>query len=734
MDTKLKKTHKLTTSIITLCILIPAFLLVALYPRVSAIMDHKKAEYKKEYAEEEIIWSVESNFINYAMESSYYVYGKLLQESNPQEEVDFAVLHDYGWVSDYFYVEKNCAYTAEYHAGNHSVGMEKGKIDSEDTIGTVTLEFDEAGTLQQIQWDEDKFDVNYDGDIYYPDWRSKAIESVEQYLNNVRNYEQKTEIDIDANQLQPKSFKITFALMDGSSFVWQENPIYWYTDPTNMMWNIGGEFLVLAACVFVAIMAFVLPFFKKLETGHEKLFCMPLEIIIALGIGFAGMLYGMFVAMAHTCNISDFASMEYLGFEILPIVQWIFLLVVNFLGWASCFFVEYIIVCSLRQLLFRPVYYLKNRILCVRIIRWIRNKLVQLYHGLSKLNFEGNIKKQVLKIVLVNCAVFYIPYFIIVLCVEDYLSYYSYRITATLLMIGFVGVLVYGIVLYIGLCKYASKVQKQYRQVLGATRQIAEGNFELAMDEDLGIFQTMGELLKCVKHGFQKAVVEEAKSQSMKTELITNVSHDLKTPLTAIITYVDLLKREGITEDERTSYIQTLEQKSQRLKVLIDDLFEVSKAQSGNVTMNYMEVDVVNLIKQVKAEMEDQVAKSNLIFKYNLPEEKVVLQLDGQRTYRVFENLLNNALKYAMPYTRVYVDVLKTERDVKVMFRNVSAEELPCEVNVLTERFVRGDVSRQSEGSGLGLAIAKSFVELQNGTFNIEVDGDLFKVTITWPI
>lgn len=735
LDTKLKKTHKLTTSIITLCILIPAFLLVALYPRISAIMGHKKAEYKKEYAHEENIWTVESNFINYAMESSFYVYGKLLQEVNPQEKVDFAILHEYGWVSDYFYLEKNCAYSAEYHAGNHSVGMEKGKLESEDNIGTVTLEFDEAGTLQQIQWDEEQFEINYDdGDAYYPDWRSKAMESVQQYLNNVRNYEQKIEIDIDANQLQPKNFKITIALKDDSSFVWQEHPIYWYTDPTNMMWNIGGEFLILAACVLVAIMAFVLPFFKKLETGYEKLFSIPFEIVAVLAIGLAGMVYGMFFAMSYTCDITDFPAMEYIGFHIIPAVQWIFLLVVNFLGWACCFFVEYIVISSLRQFLFRPVYYLKNRILCVRIIRWIKNKMIQLYQGLSKINFEGSIKKQVLKLVLVNCAIFYIPYFIVLLILEDYISYHSFSVITTLLIVGFVGVLIYGIVLYIGLCKYASKVQKQYRQVLGATRQIAEGNFDITMDEELGIFQTMGELLKCVKHGFQKAVVEEAKSQSMKTELITNVSHDLKTPLTAIITYVDLLKREGITEEERNSYIQTLEQKSQRLKVLIEDLFEVSKAQSGNVTMNYMEVDIVNLMKQVKAEIEDQVAQSNLTFKYHLPDEKIILLLDGQRTYRVFENLLNNALKYAMPYTRVYVDVLKTERDVKVIFRNVSAEELPYEANALTERFVRGDASRQSEGSGLGLAIAKSFVELQNGKFNIEVDGDLFKVTIIWSI
>ena len=216
----------------------------------------------------------------------------------------------------------------------------------------------------------------------------------------------------------------------------------------------------------------------------------------------------------------------------------------------------------------------------------------------------------------------------------------------------------------------------------------------------------------------------------MKSELITNVSHDLKTPLTAIITYVDLLKKEDITEEERKAYIETLDMKSQRLKVLIEDLFEVSKANSGNVQMNFMDVDVVKLLKEVRVEMSDKIEQSDLDFRWNLPEEKVILTLDGQRTYRIFENVLNNALKYAMPFTRVYVDMAEEESDVVITFKNVSAQELKVDVDYLTERFVRGDSSRNSEGSGLGLAIAKSFTELQSGQFEISIDGDLFKVGI----
>lgn len=236
-----------------------------------------------------------------------------------------------------------------------------------------------------------------------------------------------------------------------------------------------------------------------------------------------------------------------------------------------------------------------------------------------------------------------------------------------------------------------------------------------------------------MQKGFAKAVAEEAKSQNMKSELITNVSHDLKTPLTAIITYVDLLKNPKITEEERTSYIETLDQKSQRLKVLIEDLFEVSKANSGNVTMHFMDADIVNLMKEVRVELDDRIKESTLDFRWKLPEEKILVSLDGQRTYRIFENLINNAIKYAMPYTRVYVEMTEEASEVIITFKNMSAQELSMDADDLTERFVRGDSARQSEGSGLGLAIAKSFTELQNGSFAIKVDGDLFKVTLTFP-
>lgn len=289
---------------------------------------------------------------------------------------------------------------------------------------------------------------------------------------------------------------------------------------------------------------------------------------------------------------------------------------------------------------------------------------------------------------------------------------------------------VYSLVLFYFLNRYYDTVRANYNTMLKAVSQIAEGNLDAEITEDMGVFEPFKEELVKVQDGFKNAVEQETKSQRMKTELITNVSHDLKTPLTAITTYVELLKKEDITEEERRSYIDTLEKKSLRLKVLIEDLFEVSKATSNNIVLHPMDVDVVNLMKQVSVEHTSQYEELGLDLRLHVPEEKVVLQLDNQKTYRIFENLFVNIQKYAMPNSRVYVDVSVEGDMVRIVLKNMSKNPIDFSADEITERFVRGDASRNTEGSGLGLAIAKSFTEAQKGDFKVDVDGDLFKVTI----
>lgn len=272
--------------------------------------------------------------------------------------------------------------------------------------------------------------------------------------------------------------------------------------------------------------------------------------------------------------------------------------------------------------------------------------------------------------------------------------------------------------------------QKNYQVLLTAVKRLSNGDFDVEVHQDIGIFNSLGHEFTNVKNGFEKAVNEEVKSQKMKTELISNVSHDLKTPLTSIITYIDLLKNEDLDKQQQREYINTLDRNALRLKNLIDDLFEVAKVNSGDVKLNIVPVDIIALIQQAKFELEDQFNAKNLIFKTNYPDEKIILNLDSSKTYRIFQNLLTNISKYALENTRVYIDIIKEDNQVSISFKNISADEIKVSEAKLVERFVQGDTSRNTSGSGLGLSIAKSFTELQHGTFNINVDGDLFKTTV----
>ena len=277
-----------------------------------------------------------------------------------------------------------------------------------------------------------------------------------------------------------------------------------------------------------------------------------------------------------------------------------------------------------------------------------------------------------------------------------------------------------------------SAFQKDYVKLHQMIRTVAEGNFAEGVDEDLGIFSELRDELANIQDGLAKSVEQAIASERMKGELITNVSHDLKTPLTSIITYVDLLQVDDLDDEKKRQYLNTLTVKTERLKTLVEDLFEVSKATTGNIAMNLMEVDVITLMKQTLLGLEDRIAASDLILREGYPEEPVKLMLDGGRMHRVFENLIINMIKYAMPGTRAYIDIIDHEAHVYMVLRNISAHELNVNMNDLAERFVRGDSARNTEGAGLGLAIAKSFVELQKGTFEIAVDGDLFKVIMTF--
>lgn len=265
--------------------------------------------------------------------------------------------------------------------------------------------------------------------------------------------------------------------------------------------------------------------------------------------------------------------------------------------------------------------------------------------------------------------------------------------------------------------------------------EIALGNMEyqIPLQGLRGENLKLAEMINGIANGFHMAVEEAMKNERLKTDLITNVSHDIKTPLTSIINYVAILKQSDIADPKIQCYLDILEAKAQRLKTLTEDVVEASKVSSGNISLEYMDVDLVEMIQQTEGEMAEKFEARNLKMIVNLPAEPAVVHVDGRRMWRVLENIFGNAAKYAMPGTRVYADLKLEEDTVDLSLKNVSEHQLNISADELTERFIRGDLSRSSEGSGLGLSIAQSLTTMQGGTFNLYLDGDLFRVNIRFP-
>ncbi|KPI50853.1 histidine kinase [Clostridioides difficile] len=286
--------------------------------------------------------------------------------------------------------------------------------------------------------------------------------------------------------------------------------------------------------------------------------------------------------------------------------------------------------------------------------------------------------------------------------------------------------------IFLGFAIYITKRLSYLSYVIEGTEKIKQGELDykikIAGNDN---FTSLAENINNIGEGLDKAIEEQVKSERMKSDLITNVSHDLKTPLTSIINYVDLIKKEeSIQPDYINDYINVLESKSKRLKLLIEDLFEASKVSSGNIELQISKIDLVQLLRQSIGELEEKLSKSNLDIKLNVPNNKVYIWADGRRMYRVFENLLSNIAKYSLEGTRVYIDVYDCDKNLKVTMKNISSYELNFDPSEIMERFKRADESRNTEGSGLGLAIARDLVDLQGGKFYIEIDGDLFKANL----
>ena len=270
--------------------------------------------------------------------------------------------------------------------------------------------------------------------------------------------------------------------------------------------------------------------------------------------------------------------------------------------------------------------------------------------------------------------------------------------------------------------------------IMDGLKKISDGElqYKIKTEQLTGKYKAMAEYINNIGDGLDAAVENSLKKERMQTELITNVSHDLKTPLTSIINYVDLLKRENLTDPQVQEYLRILDEKSQRLKVLTEDVVEASKASTGNIKFEMNDIDFVEMVQQVIGEFEEKFQEKNLTMMVHFTDEPSMIYADGQKMWRVLENVFGNVVKYAMEGTRVYAEISNSNKKVVFSLKNISAQPLNFSADELTERFIRGDVARNTEGSGLGLSIAKSLTELQGGEFKLYLDGDLFKVMITF--
>ena len=682
MDTKLKNRHKLAIILIILVLLISTFSITSNYLQFY----HEMTGWENQETAASVSADVPEELLGSIIAAAYYLYNTEnetgITESRYGMEVSFPELTE-AYDTIYPYLE----YVMMDSGGNtvsKSTANSETKLleeDLDDYELSLVLNYDEEG--------EADITITASSDEAQVSRELRQIMKENEYgesenILNIQEY-------MDGGLKRPCDQIFYFAMTEENLQACIDSM---ETPDLEITYPQSAVEIILFFMVLTAAAALILPMFRSLRTGEEKIFGTPLEVVLIVSILVITMILAesswMFQRNRGYADVIDFGS------------------------WFLFFAVIYWLTSCLRQLyILGPEKFVKERTLLGPSWKQIRRNVSETcrkwYDAITEIDLTDSGNRIIIKIVVVNFL---------------FLS-----LVSILWLYGIIVLALYSAVLFVLIQKFYRDLRDKYARLLAATNSIAEGDLNTEITEDLGLFNPVKSEIEKIQTGFRKAVEEEVKSQRMKTELVTNVSHDLKTPLTAIITYVDLLKNEK-DPDKQQEYIQVLEKKSLRLKVLIQDLFDISKANSEDVKLDLMEVDLVDLFKQVKLEQEDQFRERNLDFRCSYPNEKLMVWLDSEKTCRIFENLLVNIGKYALPGTRVYVEIAREEETAAVRMKNISAAELHFTPDELTERFVRGDASRNTEGSGLGLAIVKSFTELQKGELKIETEADLFKVEI----
>lgn len=517
---------------------------------------------------------------------------------------------------------------------------------------------------------------------------------------------------IPKSQIQlrvPQNLKAEFAIPQNLT---ENNDIIWYNTGNLVHGEMSGRFLAVTCCMMVFFIGLYILFYPVNVEQEVNPFAFMRKIKAEIKWVFLGTVLclayiGMAFLDVYTMTGELQTALQMLGIpyaELVPVVlQFIGLMLTGLFTAMGIFEIKYMLTSGFCR-------YWKEDSLIGSICGNVKRR----FEKLSEVDLSDKTDTVLLKYVLIQMVI-----------VGVIACFWSFGIVLSVL---------YSVLLFFYIRKKLKKVQKDYQVLLKEAHQLADGRFDEEITQDVGIFNALGEEFKNVRTGFEKAVCEEMKSQNMKTELISNVSHDLKTPLTGIKNYAELLGQNNVSEQDKQVYLENLQHYIDRLNNLIEDLFEVSKVNSGNIELNPEELNVVALIQQAQAETEDLLKQKNLTVILDAPENGIVQALDGDKTYRIFENLFTNIAKYALPGTRVYVSATAQPEYTEIVFKNISEAQMNFTPEEIVERFVRGDKSRHESGSGIGLAIVKSFTEVQNGTFSIEIDGDLFKAVVRFKV
>ena len=517
---------------------------------------------------------------------------------------------------------------------------------------------------------------------------------------------------IPKSQIQlrvPQNLKAEFAIPQNLT---ENNDIIWYNTGNLVHGEMSGRFLAVTCCMMVFFIGLYILFYPVSVEQEVNPFAFMRKIKAEIKWAFLGTVLclayiGMAFLDVYTITGELQTALQMLGIpyaELVPVVlQFIGMMLTGLFTAMGIFEIKYMLTSGFCR-------YWKEDSLIGSICGNVKRR----FEKLSEVDLSDKTDTVLLKYVLIQMVI-----------VGVIACFWSFGIVLSVL---------YSVLLFFYIRKKLKKVQMDYQVLLKEAHRLADGRFDEELTQDVGIFNALGDELKNVRIGFEKAVSEEIKSQNMKTELISNVSHDLKTPLTGIKNYAELLGQDNVSGQDKQVYLENLQHYIDRLNNLIEDLFEVSKVNSGNIELNPVELNVVALIQQAQAETEDLLKQKNLTVILDAPENGIVQALDGDKTYRIFENLFTNIAKYALPGTRVYVSATAQPDYTEIAFKNISEAQMNFTPEEIVERFVRGDKSRHESGSGIGLAIVKSFTEVQNGTFSIEIDGDLFKAVVRFKV